>query len=846
MGAFLSSGRSPVSEVAEAGGGEAAVIDAPVDRRAALGGGEVVESSNGSVAAGGDTSRTGLIGSVRPTPSRGGGLFLDTSDILLNGLKNAGAITQVPYMKEAAGVLLQVVNTIQAVRDNQDAFHRLVDHAGCIILSTTRTMKPPKEITGDMESALKKIRDVVLKIEKLSDNKTRRRKVKRAFSAGSDKVEIGKLREDLDTAVLVFGVSILLVSASLIQLISTEFQTEFQVDAAIILNADINELTQCVRQLMNEDPRGSRAGAADGPSSDPSSATPSPLPACSSGDSTPLASIEVSNVNIQDGAFNHLSGDIDGSNEGEGTQSISAPNFASGIDGNVHMNSSVASHSRSRSRGSRRRTARASPSPSVVVLPEDDDHSQTLEDPPPLSSLRRSPPASPRANPQSTSFSGIKIKNGAFNCVNSPCNVTNKGSGTQTFYGSNIATNVGGDVMMNCGNVTTITTSNSNNDYSRRYYGSRSSRLRGRSSHPQKIAPVNIIPLLNCGYITCATNGCPVSARTMIPPATIVAALSCLAISTGIYYVARSPPRRRKILKQDERVLVIGASSGIGRSIAHEYAARGAKVCVMGRRAELLKKVLGECDALGQKGKTTYMAADFTNVEDLVRLRQFVEAGTFSQGCMLCKRFNPMAEWGGIDTLIVAAGVSALQPLMTVAGVGDADADADATSEGITHAVETAKKAMNGNYFGPLAAAVAFIPLLTRTSPSPSILLVSSLAAVIPAPSRTLYASTKAASLVLYQALSIEHPSIRFSAILPYTVEGDFRASAVDAGPVREADPSKHGLKREVVARRCVQAIDAGEKAVFLPAFYRAGLFLYWVFPAFVEWRARKKYGFTT
>ncbi|KAL4256334.1 short-chain dehydrogenases/reductases (SDR) family protein [Pleurotus pulmonarius] len=298
----------------------------------------------------------------------------------------------------------------------------------------------------------------------------------------------------------------------------------------------------------------------------------------------------------------------------------------------------------------------------------------------------------------------------------------------------------------------------------------------------------------------------------MIPPTTIVAALSCLAISAGIYVAARPPPRRRKICKQDERVLVIGASSGIGRSIAHEYAARGAN---------------GECDALGQKGKTTYMAADFTNVEDLVRLRQFVEA-----------------EWGGIDTLIVAAGVSALQPLMTVARVDDPDADA--TSEGITHAVEIAKKAMNGNYFGPLGAAVAFIPLLTRTSPSPSILLVSSLAAVIPAPSRTLYASTKAASLVLYQALSIEHPSICFSAILPYTVEGDFRASAVDAGPVREADPSKHGLKREVVARRCVQAIDAGEKAVFLPAFYRAGLFLYWVFPAFVEWRARKKYGFTT
>ncbi|KAF9491629.1 NAD(P)-binding protein [Pleurotus eryngii] len=308
---------------------------------------------------------------------------------------------------------------------------------------------------------------------------------------------------------------------------------------------------------------------------------------------------------------------------------------------------------------------------------------------------------------------------------------------------------------------------------------------------------------------------------------TAVIALSCLAIYTGVYYAAEPPHRHKKIPKKDERVLIIGASSGIGRSVAHEYAARGAKVCVVGRRADLLKTVLEECDTLGEEGRTTCLAADFTNVEDLVRLRQFIEA-----------------EWGGIDTLVVAAGVSALQPLMKVAGVDDLDADA--TSEGIALSVETAKKAMNGNYFGPLGAAVAFIPLLTRTSPSPSILLVSSLAAVIPAPSRTLYASTKAASLVLYQALSIEHPNICFSAILPYTVEGDFRASAVDAGPVREADPGKHGLKREVVAQRCVQAIDAGEKAVFLPTFYRAGLFLYWIFPAFVEWRARKKYGFTT
>ncbi|KAJ8703304.1 hypothetical protein PTI98_001939 [Pleurotus ostreatus] len=466
MGTASSSARSSV-EVAEAGGGEAAVISPPVAQQPSLyGGGDDVESSNGSAAAAaGDTLRTGRIGGVRPTPQRKGGPVLDVLDIWLNALKNAGAITQLPYMKEAAGVLLQVVNAIQAVRDNQDAFIRLVDHAGCIILSATRTMQPPREITDDMKSALKKIHDVVLKIKSLSDNRTNRTRLRRFLHAGSDKVEIGKLREDLNAAVQIFGV-----------------------DAAMILNADINMLTEYVRQLMNE-ARGSCAGdcaVADGPSYGPSSVIPPPLP-------------EVSDVNIQDGVFTHISAGVDASNEGDGTQNIWAPNISSGVDGNVHMNSPVSRpRSRSRSRRSsrspnppftpstddRQRNVRVSPSPPVVVLPEEDDHMREplRGSPPPPPSPRRSSPALPRANSLSTSFSGVKIDNGAFNYVNSPCKVTNKGSGTQTFHGHNIATNVSGDVMMNCGNYKKIITSNSNNDYSTHHYrhSRRSGRPRGR------------------------------------------------------------------------------------------------------------------------------------------------------------------------------------------------------------------------------------------------------------------------------------------------------------------------------------------------------------------------------
>ena len=135
--------------------------------------------------------------------------------------------------------------------------------------------------------------------------------------------------------------------------------------------------------------------------------------------------------------------------------------------------------------------------------------------------------------------------------------------------------------------------------------------------------------------------------------------------------------------------------------------------------------------------------------------------------------------------------------------------------------------------------------MLIQTSQAPSILHVSSLAAVIPAPTRALYASTKAASLLLYQSLAIEHPGIRFSLVMPSTVEGDFRASAVDGGPVREKDPNKHGLKREAVAQRCIQAVDNNEKTVFIPGYMRLAHLLYWLVPRFIERQARAKYNFT-
>ncbi|KAF8311420.1 uncharacterized protein EI90DRAFT_3050297 [Cantharellus anzutake] len=223
------------------------------------------------------------------------------------------------------------------------------------------------------------------------------------------------------------------------------------------------------------------------------------------------------------------------------------------------------------------------------------------------------------------------------------------------------------------------------------------------------------------------------------------------------------------------------------------------------------------------------------------------------------------------------------------------------TSDGVQKVNDVIERSLKGNFLGPVLSAVALIPLLLRKptlsgspSPSPSILLLSSIAGAIPAPTRSIYASTKSASLVFFQSLSIEWSSkLDFSIILPGSIEGDdFRKKAVDLdlNPAPESSTSmstsmgttsprelegpeetvrtpegrgnetgvstqlrREGkkLRREDVARACIDVIDWKRKGtitniVWLPSWpYRyAHLVYWWAFRGFVERGAKKKYGF--
>ncbi len=76
--------------------------------------------------------------------------------------------------------------------------------------------------------------------------------------------------------------------------------------------------------------------------------------------------------------------------------------------------------------------------------------------------------------------------------------------------------------------------------------------------------------------------------------------------------------------------------------------------------------------------------------------------------------------WSGLDTLVVCAGVSALRPLLEVAGLERKDgkfSPAQASAEGVQHTVDVAHAAIRGNYIGPLVCAVTFVscPASSRT-----------------------------------------------------------------------------------------------------------------------------------
>ena len=98
----------------------------------------------------------------------------------------------------------------------------------------------------------------------------------------------------------------------------------------------------------------------------------------------------------------------------------------------------------------------------------------------------------------------------------------------------------------------------------------------------------------------------------------------------GVYHILHHKHRRlQKVNKAGERVLILGATSGIGRSLARQYSERGARICIVGRRDPLVREVETECrnaiPSIASNNDVLAIPADFTSVEDMIKVRNILD-----------------------------------------------------------------------------------------------------------------------------------------------------------------------------------------------------------------------------
>jgi NAD(P)-dependent dehydrogenase (short-subunit alcohol dehydrogenase family) len=180
---------------------------------------------------------------------------------------------------------------------------------------------------------------------------------------------------------------------------------------------------------------------------------------------------------------------------------------------------------------------------------------------------------------------------------------------------------------------------------------------------------------------------------------------------------------------QNKVAVITGAGSGIGRSIAHRFAAEGATVYLVGRRQHTLDAVAAEIGASAE-----VVVADTSQLSDIDRLFTLVQEKS-----------------GRVDVLVANAGGGTLAPLGQIT-----EADFDTT--------------LATNVKGVLFTVQRALPLLPKGA---SVILTGSSTSIKGAPAFSVYAATKAAvrSFARSWILDLKEQQIRVNVLSPGPTE---------------------------------------------------------------------------
>jgi short-subunit dehydrogenase len=268
-------------------------------------------------------------------------------------------------------------------------------------------------------------------------------------------------------------------------------------------------------------------------------------------------------------------------------------------------------------------------------------------------------------------------------------------------------------------------------------------------------------------------------------------------------------PMGHRRLIAGSRLLVTGASQGIGRALAIEAARRGAKVLATARNADLLRGLADEARAAG--GTLEALRADVTSAADR---RAMADA--------------MVRHFGGLDVLVNNAGIGATGHF------------ADATEDRLRSIFEV-------NFFGLAELTRVCLPLLkkgTRTA----VVNVSSIVGKRGLPGRSEYAASKFAVQGLSESIRGELAihGIDVLVINPGLTQTNFPNNMLERRSRLQVDHMR-GMTAEQAAKATLRAIASGTDEVTFTARGKLFVFVSRFFPRLVDRiaarRVRQLYG---
>jgi short-subunit dehydrogenase len=229
-----------------------------------------------------------------------------------------------------------------------------------------------------------------------------------------------------------------------------------------------------------------------------------------------------------------------------------------------------------------------------------------------------------------------------------------------------------------------------------------------------------------------------------------------------------------------QRVLITGASSGIGATLAERLAERGAVVGICARRESRLREVLDRCREHSPESRMWVCdLADFDAVDALA------EAA--------------VSEMGGVDVLVNNAGipkrkhVTALDP-------------------------ETVETVTRINYLSPVRLTLALLPQMVERGAG-RIVNVSSVAATLSSPGEAAYDASKAALSVFSEAMAIDlwETGVKVLVVYPGVVDTELFT-------IPDNDPLPPVIEKIGVDELVAGVLDALEREVievYVPEWFK-------------------------